>query len=64
MWTKIKSNIQYSNNLIHIEKEKYTNVEILEYCKKIEKDYIANIISDSTDNLITKIKCLKKEHIK
>jgi ATP-dependent Lon protease len=65
MWNKIKNNTQYTNNLLEIEKEKekYTNIEILKYCKNIEKNYVAKIIADSTDTLISKIKCLKKDHI-
>jgi ATP-dependent Lon protease len=62
IFNKIK-NTPYNNNIILNEKEKYTNIEMIYYCKNIENDYIPEIITDTIDTLVNDIVCFKKEHI-
>jgi uncharacterized protein YbcI len=60
--SKIRNNTTFKFNLLITNKERYTNVELIEYIKEIEKIYISKIISDSILQLVTNIKCLKKDH--
>tara|TARA_Y100000389_G_scaffold192924_1_gene221123 strand:- start:15865 stop:19125 length:3261 start_codon:yes stop_codon:yes gene_type:complete len=60
---KIKSNPEYET-LIDIEnKERYTNIELVDYIKKIEEVYVSKVISNSISKLLLNIQALKKEQI-
>ena len=60
---KINNNIIYNNNIILNEKDKYTNIEMVYYCKNIKNNYIPQIITNTTDTLVNDIVCFKKEHL-
>jgi len=60
---KLLSNSQFKPNVLIINKERYTNNELLRYTKSIQETYITSVILISIDRLINNISVLKKEHI-
>jgi ATP-dependent Lon protease len=66
IYSKIVNSIIYDYNTFPLtikNKERYTNVELMEYIKEIKEIYISKIISDSTLGLIKNLKNLKKDNI-
>ena len=63
MFNKIQNNESYDYNITIVDKECYTNIELLEHIKSIEQIYISKIVKNSIEHLITNINCLKKEHV-
>jgi ATP-dependent Lon protease len=63
MYNKIKECTIYPNSLNIIEKAKYTNVEMFDYCQDIETDYITIMMADLINNLISNVKSFKKEYV-
>uniref|UniRef100_A0A6C0AY15 Lon proteolytic domain-containing protein n=1 Tax=viral metagenome TaxID=1070528 RepID=A0A6C0AY15_9ZZZZ len=63
MCSKLQSNTINKFNQIIIHKERYTNIELLNYINNISENYIKETISASTNKLINNINMLKKEAI-
>ncbi len=63
IYAKIKNNSTYKIALDIPDRERYTNIELVDHIKKIEDEYISKIVTDSISNLKMNIHSLKKEHI-